>query len=152
MLLCHFFISYISNMLLRQRFLLIWRLVQFSSDAQSCPTLCDPMDWSTPGLPVHDQLPGFSQTHAHGVSDAIQPSHPLLSPSSPTFNLSQYQSLFKWISSSHQVVTVLEFQLQLFEEYIQMKWRETTDSWERSPRGKTRLNLTLMTQLRRTSP
>ena len=85
---------------------------QFRSVAQSCPTLCDPMHWSTPDLPVHHQLPEFTQTHVHWVSDAIQPSHPLSSPSPPTFNLSQHQSLFKWVSSSHQVAKVLEFQLQ----------------------------------------
>ena len=85
--------------------------VQFSSVAQSCPTLCDPVDCSTPGLPVHHQLPKLAQTHVHWVSDAIQPSHPLSSPSPPTFNLSQHQGLFKWISSSHQVAKVLEFQL-----------------------------------------
>ena len=68
---------------------------------QSCPTLCDPMDCSTPGLPVHHQLPEFTQTHVHWVSDAIQPSNPLASPYSPTFNLSQHQGLFQWISSSH---------------------------------------------------
>ena len=85
---------------------------QFSSVAQSCPTLCGPMDCSTPGLPVHHQLPEFSQTHVHWVSDAIQPSHPLLSPSPPTFNLTQQQGLFKWILSSHEVAKVLEFQLQ----------------------------------------
>ena len=88
------------------------REVQFSSVIQSCPTLCDPMDCSTPGLPVHHQLPEFTQTHVHCVSDAIQPSHPLSSPSPPTFNLSQNQGLFKWVSSSHQVAKVLEFQLQ----------------------------------------
>ena len=66
---------------------------------QSCATLCDPMDCSTPGLPVHHQLPEFTQTHAHWVSDAVQPSHPLLSPSPPTFNLSQHQGLFRWVSS-----------------------------------------------------
>ena len=70
-------------------------LVQFSSVAQSCPTLCDPMDCSTPGLPVHHQLPELAQTHVHRVSDTIQPSHPLSSPSSPTFNLFQHQGLFK---------------------------------------------------------
>ena len=86
--------------------------VQFSSVAQSCPTLCNPMNCSTPGLPVHHQLPEFTQTHVHWVSDAIQPSHPLLSPSPPTFNLSQHQGLFKWVSSSHQVARVSEFQLQ----------------------------------------
>ena len=69
--------------------------VQFSSVAQSCPTLCDPMNRSTPGLPVHHQLPEFTQTHVHQVSDAIQPSHPLLSPSPPAPNPSQHQSLFQ---------------------------------------------------------
>ena len=86
--------------------------VQFSSVAQLCPTLCDPMNYSTPGLPVHHQLPEFTQTHIHWVSDAIQPSHPLSSPSPPALNLSQRQGLFKWVSSSHQVAKVLEFQLQ----------------------------------------
>ena len=62
---------------------------EFSSDVQSCLTLCDPMDCSTPGFPVHHQLPELAQTHVHRVSDAIQPSHPLLSPSPPAFNLSQ---------------------------------------------------------------
>ena len=84
----------------------------FSSVAQSCPILCDLMNCSTPGFPVHQQLPELTQTHAHWVSDAIQPSHPLSSPSLPTLNLSQHQSLFKWVSSSHQVAKVLEFQLQ----------------------------------------
>ena len=90
-------------------FLVRWKLeplfIQFSSVAQSCLTLCDPMDCSTPGLPVHYQLPEFAETRDH----AIQPSHPLSSPSPPTFNLSQHQGLF---SSSHQVARVLEFQLQ----------------------------------------
>ena len=70
------------------------------------------MDCSTPGLPVHHQLPEFTQTHVHWVGDAIQPSHPLLSPSLPAFNFSQHQGLFKWVSSLHQVANVLEFQLQ----------------------------------------
>ena len=86
--------------------------VQFSSVAQSCPTLCDPMNRSTPGLPVHHQLPEFTQTHVHWVGDAIQLSHPLSSPSPPAFNLSQHQGLFKWVSSLQQVAKVLEFQLQ----------------------------------------
>ena len=73
---------------------LIISLVQFSSVAQSCPTLCDPMNHSTPGLPVHPQLPEFTQTHVSRVRDAIQPSHPLLSPSPPAPNPSQHQSLF----------------------------------------------------------
>ena len=70
------------------------------------------MDCSTPGLPVHHQLPEFTQTHVHWVGDASQPSHPLSSPSPPAFNLSQHQGLFQWVSSSHQVAQVLEFQLQ----------------------------------------
>ena len=86
--------------------------VQFSSVAQSCPTLCDPMNHSTPGLPVHHQLPEFTQTHVHRVSDAIQPSHPLSSPSPPAPNPSQHQGLFQWVNSSHEVAKVLEFQLQ----------------------------------------
>ena len=86
--------------------------LRFSSVPQSCLTLCDSMDCSTPGLPVHCQLPEFTQTHVHWVSDAIQPSHPLLSPSPLALNLSQHQGLFKWVSSLHQVAKVLEFQLQ----------------------------------------
>ena len=86
--------------------------VQFSSVAQSCLTLCDPIDGSMLGLPVHHQLLEFTQTHIHWVSDAIQPSHPLSFPSPPTFNLSQYEGLFKWINCLHQVAKVLEFQLQ----------------------------------------
>ena len=86
--------------------------VQFSSVAQSCPILCDPMNRSTPGLPVHHQLQEFTQTHVHRVSDAIQPSHPLSSSSPPAPNPSQHQSLFLWVNSSHKVAKVLEFQLQ----------------------------------------
>ena len=88
-----------------------WHSVQFSSVAQSCPTLCDPMNHSMPGLPVHHQLPEFTQTHAHRVSDAIQPSHPLSSPSPPAPNPSQHQSLFQWVNSLHEVAKVLEFQI-----------------------------------------
>ena len=88
---------------------LFFSSVQFSSVAQSCPTLCDPMNRSTPGLPVHHQLPEFTQTHVHRVSDAIQPSHPLSSPYSPSSNPSQHQSLFQWVNSSHEVAKVLEF-------------------------------------------
>ena len=86
--------------------------VQFSSVAQSCPTLCEPMNRSMPSLPVHHQLPESTQTHVHWFGDAIQPSHPLSSPSPPAFNLSQHQGLFKWVSSLHQVAKILEFQLQ----------------------------------------
>ena len=89
-----------------------WLSVQFSSVAQLCPTLWDPMNRSTPGLPVHHQLSEFTQTHIHRVSDAIQPSHPLSSPSPPSPNPSQHQSLFQWVNSSHEVAKVLEFQLQ----------------------------------------
>ena len=84
---------------------------QIRSVAQSCPTLCNPMNRSMPGLPVHHQLPEFTQTHVHRVSDAIQPSHPLSSPSPPASNPSQHQSLFQWVNSSHEVAKVLEFQL-----------------------------------------
>ena len=83
-----------------------------SSVAQSCLTLCDPMNCSTPGLPVHHQLPESTQTHVHWVGDAIQPSHPLSSPCPPAVNISQHQGLFKWVSTSHQVAKVLELQLQ----------------------------------------
>ena len=85
--------------------------VQFSSVVQSCPTLCDPMNHSTPGLPVHHHLPEFTRTHIHGVGDAIQPSHSLSSPFPPAPNPSQHQSLFQWVNSSHEVAKVLEFQL-----------------------------------------
>ena len=96
-------------------FLVLWfsrfSSVQFSSLSQSCPILCDPMNRSTPALSVHHQLPEFTQTHVHRVRDAIQPSHPLSSPSPPAPNPSQHQSLFQWVNSSHQVAKVLELQL-----------------------------------------
>ena len=85
------------------------------SITQSCPTLCDPMDCRTPGFPVLHHLPELDQTHVHWVGDAVQPSHPLLSPSPPAFNLSQHQGLFRWVSSSHQVVKVLELKHQSFQ-------------------------------------
>ena len=97
--------------------------IQFSSVGQSCPTLCDPMRLSTPGFPVHHKLPEFTQTHAHPVSDAIQPFYPLSSPSPSAFNLSQHQGLFQWVSSSHQVAKVLEFQLQ----HQSFQWTPRTD-------------------------
>ena len=96
---------------------------QFSSVAQACPTLCDPMNRSTPGLPVHHKLPKFTQTHAHWVGDAIQPSHPLLSSSPPAPNPSQHQGPFQWVSSSHEVAKVLEFQLQ----HQSFQWTTRTD-------------------------
>ena len=86
-------------------------LSHFSSVTQSCPTLCNHMNCSMPGLPVHHQLPEFTQTHVHWVGDAIQPSHPLSSPSPPAPNPFQHQSLFQWVNSSHEVAKVLEFQL-----------------------------------------
>ena len=92
--------------------ILVKFFLQFSSVAQSCPTLCDPMNCSMPGFPVHHQLPESTQTHVHCVGDAIQPSPPLSSPYPPAFNLSQHQGFFQWVSSSHQVAKILEFQLQ----------------------------------------
>ena len=87
--------------------------VQFSSVAQLCLTLCDAINCSMTGLPgLHHQLLEFTQTHMHQVSDAIQPSHPLSSPSPPALNPSQHQSLFQWVNSLHEVAKVLEFQLQ----------------------------------------
>ena len=83
--------------------------VQFSSVTQSCSTLCDPVNRSTPGFPVHHQVLEFTQTHVHWVGDAIQQSHPLSSPSPPARNLSQHQGLLKWVSYSHQVAKILEF-------------------------------------------
>ena len=85
---------------------------QFSSVTQSCLTLCDPMDCSTPGFPIHHQPQEFTQTHVHRVSDVVQQSHPLLSPSPPAFSLSQQQGLFQRVNCSHQVAKVFEFQLQ----------------------------------------
>ena len=98
-------------------------LVQFSSVVQSCPTLCNPMNRSTPGLLVHHQLPEFTQTHVHWVCDAIQLSHPLSSPSPPAPNPSQHQGLFQWVDSSHEVAKVLEFQLQ----HQSFQWTPRTD-------------------------
>ena len=97
--------------------------VQFSLVAKSCPMLCDPMDCSTPGFPVHHQLPELSQTHVHQVGDVIQSSHSLSSPYPPAFNLSQHQGLFQWVSPLHQVAKVLEFQLQ----HQSFQWTPRTD-------------------------
>ena len=98
------------------------KVTSVSSVAQSCMTLCNPVDCSTLG-PVHHQLPELAQTHVHGDSDAIQPSHPLSSPSPPIFNVSQHQGLFQGVSSSHQVAKVLEFQL----EHQSFQWVFRTD-------------------------
>ena len=97
--------------------------VQFSSVAQSCPILCNPINCSTPGLPVHHQLPEFTQTHVHWVGDAIQPSHSLSSPSPPAPNPSQHQGLFQWVNSLHEVAKVLEFQLH----HQSFQWTPRTD-------------------------
>ena len=96
---------------------------QFSSVAQSCPTLCEPTNRSIPGLPVHHQLPESTQTHVHWIGDAIQPSHLLSSPSPPAPNPSQHQGLFQWVNSSHEVAKVLEFQLH--HQFLQ--WTPRTD-------------------------
>ena len=93
------------------------------SVAQLCPTLCDPMDCSTPGFPVLHHLLELTQTHVHRVGDAIQPFHPLSSPSASAFNLSQQQGLSQWVSSLHQVAKVLEFQLQ----HHSFQWTPRTD-------------------------
>ena len=97
--------------------------VQFSSVAQLCLTLCDPMNRSTPGLPVHHQLSEFAQTHAHQGGDAIQPAHPLSSPSPPAPNPSQHQGLFQLVNSLHEVAKVLEFQPQ----HQSFQWTPRTD-------------------------
>ena len=99
----------------------------FSSVAQLCLTLCNPKDCSTPGLPVHHQLLEFTQTHAHRVGDAIQPSHPLLSPSPPAFNLSQHQGLFKWVSFSHQMAKYWSFSFNIspyneYQDWFPLGW------------------------------
>ena len=99
--------------------------VQFSSVAQSCSTLCDSMNSSTPDFPVHHQLPEFTQTHLHRVSDAIQPSHPLSSPS-PAPNPSHHQGLFQWVNSLNEVVKVLEFQPQ----HQSFQWTPRTEITE----------------------
>ena len=111
------------SVFLTEQFSVFQNQFQFSSAAQLCLTLCDPMDRSTSGLSVHHQLPEFTQTHAHRVGDAIQPSHPLSSPSPPAPNLSQHQGLFQWVNPSHEVAKVLEFQLQ----HQSFQWTPRTD-------------------------
>ena len=105
------------------KYILTHRSVQFSSVAQSCPTLCNPMNHSTPGLPVPHQLPEPTQTHVHWVSDAIQPTHPLSPPFPLALSPSQHNGLFQWVSSLHQVAKVLEFQLQ----HQSFQWIPRTD-------------------------
>ena len=97
--------------------------VQFSSVAQSCTTLCNPMNHTTPGFPAHHQLPESTQTHANRVGDAIQPPNPLSSPSPPASKPSQHQSLFQWVNSLHEVAKLLEFQLQ----HQSFQWTPRTD-------------------------
>ena len=97
--------------------------IKCCSVTQLCPTLWDPMDYSMPGFSVHHQLPELAQTHVHWVSEAIQPSHPLSSPSPPDLNLSQHHGLFKWVRSSHQVAKILEFQLH----HQSFQWTLRTD-------------------------
>ena len=98
--------------------------VEFSSvQLLSRVRLCDPVNCSMPGLPVHHWLPEFTQTHVHWVGDAIQLSHPLSSPSPPALNLSQHRGLFKWVSSSHPVAKILEFELQ----HQSFQWTPRTD-------------------------
>ena len=92
------------------------------SVTKSCPTLCDPMNCSTPGFPVYHHLPEFAQTLIHWVCDAIQTSHLLLSPSPPALSLPQHQSLFQWVGSSHQVAKVLELQHQCFQWIFSFQW------------------------------
>ena len=118
---CYF--CFESSMILNSHSWWKYSSVQFRAVAQSCPTLCDPMKRSPPGLPVNHQLPEFTQTHVHRVSDAIQPSHPLSSPSPPAPNPSQHQGLFQWVTSSHEVAKVLEFQLQ----HHSFQWTPRTD-------------------------
>ena len=126
----------------------LWRCPKYQTtfavlQSLSCVRLCNPMDCSTPGFPILHHLPEFAQTHVHWVSDAIQPSHPLSSPS-PASNLSQHQGLFQWVSSSHQVPKVLELQLQhqsfqrIFRIVFLYNWpvwspRTPRDSQESSP-------------------
>ena len=107
----------------------LWNMQCLGNPARCCSaaklylTLCHPMNCSTPGLPAHHQLPEFTQTHVHWVGDAIQPSHPLSSPSPPAPNPSQHQGLFQWVNSSHEVAKVLEFQLQ----HHSFQWTPRTD-------------------------
>ena len=115
--------------------LIVWSIHFSSVQSLSRVRLCDPMCCSTPGLPVHHQLPEFTQTHVHRVGDAIQPSHPLASPSPPAPNPSQHQGLFQWVNSSHEVAKVLEFQLQ----HQSFQWTPRTELQKYSFKGTQRL-------------
>ena len=114
--------------------------MKFSSITQSCPTLGNPMDCSMPGFPVHHQFLELAVTHVHQVGDAIQPSHPLYSPSPPGFNLAQHQGLFKWVSSSHQVELQLQhrffqwiFRIDFLQDWLVWFSCSPKDSQESSP-------------------
>ena len=102
-----------------------YSFLQFSSVTQLYLTLWDPMDCSTPGFPVHHQLPELTQIHVHRVGDAIQPSHPLPSPSSPAFNPTQHQGLFQWVSFSHQVAKVLATMRKEGDKHCRLSFRDT---------------------------
>ena len=104
-------------------FIFLHKTYQFISVIQLCPTLCEPMNGSMAGLPVHHQLPEPTQTHIRWVGDVIQPFHPLSSPSPPALNLPQHKGLFQWVSSPHQVAKILEFQLQ----HQSFQWTLRTD-------------------------
>ena len=110
--------------------------VQFSSVAQSCPTLCDPMNRSTPGLPVHHQLPEFTQTHVHRVSDAIQPSYPLSSPSPPAPNPSQHQSLFQWVNSRMRWAKYWSFSFSIIPSKERLDFSKREAEWQQRKQRK----------------
>ena len=119
--------THYSHVTIKETWLKRFSSVQFSSVAQFCPTLCNPMNCSTPGLPVHHQLPEFTQTHVHLDVDAIQPSHPLLSPSPPAPNPSQHQSLFQWVNSSRELAKSFSFSISPSKEhpgliFFRMDW------------------------------
>ena len=109
------FINHFQHFIILIAYLGPWQLPRNCPAAKSCPALCSPTDCSTPGSPVPQCLPEFAQAHVQWVSDAIQPSRPASAPSPPALNLSQYQGLFQWVSSSHQVARVLELYHQSFQ-------------------------------------
>ena len=111
-----------SNVCAVIHFLLCWSLVQFSSVPQSCPALCDPMDHSMPGFPVHHQLSELAQIHVHWINDAIRPSHPLSSPSPAAFNLSQHQGLFQWVIGSQWHNTAFFFAVSSVPKVSHGSW------------------------------
>ena len=116
-MLCQWIFQYLNNIAFLNKPYLVLHSVQFSSVTQLCPTLCNPIDYSISGLPVHQQLLELTQTHIHWVSDAIQPSHLLSSPSPPTVSLSQHQGLFQWVDSSQPKYWSFSFSISLSNEY-----------------------------------